>query len=61
MGDIHLTVVHEVQNCCEISERDTLQVQERVGMGVVPENTSEERRACRKDDFVGLDLSVTHR
>ena len=30
-------------------------------MGVIPQDTSEEGRASRKDDFVGLHLTVTYR
>jgi len=29
-----------------------------MGVGVAPEHSPEERRACREDDFVGLDLFV---
>ena len=61
MGDIHFSMVHEVQDCCKISECDTLQVEKRMGMGVIPQDTSKERRASRKDDFVGLNLAVTYR
>ena len=29
-----------------------------MGVGVAPEHSPEERRACREDDFVGLDLLI---
>lgn len=31
-----------------------------MGMGVLPKNTSEEGRASRQDDFVGLNLTVAY-
>ena len=54
-------MVHEVQDSREISECDTLQIEEGMGMGVAPQHTSEERRARRKDDFVGLHLTIANR
>ena len=58
LGNVHLTVVHEVEDCGEIAELHAFQVQEGVGVGVASEHASEEGRAGREDDFVGLDLLI---
>ena len=61
LSHIDLAVVHEVENCGEVVECHTLEVEERVGVGIVPEDCSEEWRAGREDDLVGLDLAITDR
>jgi len=49
-------VVHEVEDCLQVSELDPLQVKQGVLVRVLLENRSEERRTGRQDQLMCLDL-----
>lgn len=61
LGDVDFAVVHEVQDVAEIFVADPSEVDEGVGVGegrahrLAQECVSEEGRAGRKDDLVGLE------
>ena len=54
--DIDLAVVHEVEDGLEVSVAHTLHVEKRMLMSVPSEDSSEEWRTRRQDDFMGLQL-----
>jgi hypothetical protein len=58
LGHVDLAHVHEVQHGEELLVLDTLQVQERVLVGITPEDIPEEWGACTEDNFVRLNLTV---
>ena len=60
MRDVHLTMVHKVQDCSEVCEGNALEIEERMCMWIVSEDSPEERRAGGQYDLVGLHLSVPH-
>merc|ERR1719323_1856374 len=59
--NVHLPVVHEVQNRGEIGEPHALEIEKRVGVLVASEDRSEEGRAGGEYHFVCLDLLVVAR
>ena len=58
MRHVHLAVVHEVEDTHQLSVLDTLQIKQRVIVGIFPENVSEEGTAGADDHFMSLDLVI---
>ena len=58
MSDIHLAVVHEVENGDKVDVLDSFQVEKRVFMPVPFQDGPEEWGAGGEDDLVRLDLIV---
>ena len=58
MSDIHLAVVHEVEDGDKVDVLDSFQVEKRVFMSVPFQDGPEEWGARREDDLVRLDLIV---
>ena len=56
LGDVDLAMVHEGDDGLKVSVGDALEIQERVSVGILLEDCSEERRAGGQDQFVCLDL-----
>ena len=56
LGHVHLPVVHEVQHGQDLTELDSLQVDERVGVPVVAQQVPEEAAAGRQHHPVRLHL-----
>merc|ERR1719309_1913345 len=52
-------MVHEVEDCLQVSEFHPLEIKQRVLVDILLENRPEERRAGRQDQFVCLDLPGT--
>ena len=59
MGDIDLSVVHEVEHGLQVSELHPLEVEERVLVGVLLEDGPEEGGAGGQYQLVCLDLPGT--
>ena len=57
LGNVNLSVVHEVEDRLQVSELHPLEVEERVLVGVLPEDGPEEGGAGGQDELVCLDLS----
>ena len=49
-------MIHEGDDGLEVGEGDALEVEERMGVGILFEDSSEERGAGRQNQLVGLDL-----
>ena len=63
LGDVDLTMVHEVEHALHVPVGDSLQVEHQgtllAGRLVSPQDGTEERTACREDHLVALqDLTV---
>ena len=56
LGDVDLAMVHKGDDGLKVSVGDALEIQERVSVGILLEDCSEERGAGGQDQFVCLDL-----
>ena len=60
LGDVDLTMVHEVEHALHVPVGDSLQVEHQgtllAGRLVSPQDGTEERTACREDHLVNDDI-----